>query len=74
MGDIQFGGLGPYALPEATGASVQRTAHGVVLSIRFWKSQSAWTLLRVSIPLEAARTLHQRLGTVLGTGKVKIYG
>lgn len=73
MGDIQFTGLGPYAIPNATGVSVQRGGDDVVLSIRFWRSRSAWTLLRIPIPLAAARALYQRLGAALGAAEVKIY-
>ena len=74
MGIIHFEGIGPYTLPEATGASVQRREDNLMLSFRFWKSESAWTLLRVPLPITAARVLHERLGAVLGAGGAAVKG
>ena len=65
MGTITFEGSGPYTLPEATGASVQRSGSQVMISVRLWKSPNTWTLVRVPLPQAVAQTLSERLAEAL---------
>ncbi|MBA1157216.1 hypothetical protein [Microvirga mediterraneensis] len=62
MGQLTFDGLGPYDLPDATHADAQRDGDGFMISFRLWKSENAWTLVRVHVSDEEAVKLARQIG------------
>ena len=62
MGQLTFDGLGPYDLPDATHADAQKDRDGFMISFRLWKSENAWTLVRIHVSDEEADKLVRQIG------------
>ncbi len=68
MGTIQFEGSGPFTLSQPTGVTVQHQGTEVMLSLRLWRNDSTWTLVRVPLTKAAGQALYDRLGLALAMG------
>ena len=62
LGHLTFDGLGPYDLPDATYADAHKDGDGFMLSFRLWKSENAWTLVRIRVSAEEADKLVRQIG------------
>jgi len=62
VGQISLDGLSPFDLPEATHADAHVEPDRVMLSFRFWRSQTEWSLVRVVVPRAEAHKLAQQIG------------
>jgi hypothetical protein len=62
VGHLTFDGLGPYDLPDATYADAHKDGDGFMLSFRLWKSENAWTLVRIRVSNEEADKLVRQIG------------
>lgn len=62
MGQLTFDGRGPYHLPDATHADVQRHGDGYIFSFRLWKSENEWTLVRIKVSDEEAEKVQRQIG------------
>jgi hypothetical protein len=62
VGQLTFDGLGPYDLPDATHADAQKDRDGFMISFRLWKSENAWTLVRIHVSDEEADKLVRQIG------------
>ena len=62
MGQLTFDGLGPYDLPDATHADAQKDRDGFMISFRLWKSENAWTLVRIHVSDAEAGKLVRQIG------------
>jgi hypothetical protein len=62
VGQLTFDGLGPYDLPDATHADAQKDGDGFMISFRLWKSENAWTLVRIHVSEKEADMLVRQIG------------
>jgi hypothetical protein len=62
VGQLTFDGLGPYDLPDATHADARRDGDGFRLSVRMWKSEREWTLVRIHVSGAEVDKLVRQIG------------
>jgi len=62
VGQPTVDGPGPYDLLDAPHADAQKDRDGVMLSCRLWKSENAWTPIRIHVSDEKAGKLVRQTG------------
>jgi hypothetical protein len=62
VGQPTVDGPGPCDLPDATHAAAQKDRDGFMLSCRLWKSENAWTPVRIHVSDEKGGKLVRQIG------------